>query len=75
MSMTPSSEETPDLQGAYPRLSDEQIAALAAQRRHRVALVIVFGVWLLVLGVMETALALRAISFRHRAGARAIHAT
>ena len=40
MSMKPSSEEaageTPDLQGAYPRLSEAQIAALAAQGRHRV---------------------------------------
>jgi thioredoxin reductase (NADPH) len=40
MSTKPSSEEaageTPDLQGAYPRLSDAQIAALAAQGRHRV---------------------------------------
>ena len=35
MSTTPSSEETPDLQGAYPRLSDAQIAALAAQGRRR----------------------------------------
>jgi len=29
------SEETPDLQGAYPRLSDAQIAALDAQGRRR----------------------------------------
>jgi thioredoxin reductase (NADPH) len=39
MSTKPSSEEvpeTPDLQGAYPRLSDAQIAALARQGRHRV---------------------------------------
>src|SRR5580700_2835367 len=39
MSTKPSSEEaageTPDLQGAYPRLSDAQIAALDAQGRHR----------------------------------------
>src|ERR1700733_12288799 len=38
MSTKPSSEEapeTPDLQGAYPRLSDEQIAALDAQGRRR----------------------------------------
>lgn len=35
MSTTPSSEETPDLQGAYPQLSDAQIAALAAQGRRR----------------------------------------
>jgi thioredoxin reductase (NADPH) len=33
MSTKPSSEETPDLQGAFPRLSDAQIAALDAQRR------------------------------------------
>jgi thioredoxin reductase (NADPH) len=38
MSTKPSSEvpETPDLQGAYPRLSDAQIAALARHGRHRV---------------------------------------
>src|ERR1700749_4210078 len=38
MSTKPSSEvpETPDLQGAYPRLSDAQVAALARQGRHRV---------------------------------------
>ena len=38
MSTKPSSEEapeTPDLQGAYPRLSDAQIAALDAQGRRR----------------------------------------
>ena len=38
MSTKPSPEqapETPDLQGAYPRLSDEQIAALDAQGRRR----------------------------------------
>src|SRR6201993_1753538 len=38
MSTKPSSEvapETPDLQGAYPRLSDEQIAALDAQGGRR----------------------------------------
>ena len=38
MSTKPSSEEapeTPDLQGAYPRLSDEQIAALDAQGQRR----------------------------------------
>ena len=38
MSTKPSSEEppeTPDLQGAYPRLSDAQIAALAAHGRRR----------------------------------------
>src|SRR5580704_6613742 len=35
MSTKPSSEETPDLQGAYPRLSEAQIAALAAQGRRR----------------------------------------
>jgi thioredoxin reductase (NADPH) len=35
MSTRPSSEETPDLQGAYPRLSEAQIAALAAQGRPR----------------------------------------
>jgi thioredoxin reductase (NADPH) len=35
MSTKPSSEETPDLQGAYPRLSDAQIASLAVQGRHR----------------------------------------
>jgi len=33
MSTKPSSEESPDLQGAFPRLSDAQIAALDAQRR------------------------------------------
>ena len=37
MSTKPSSEvpETPDLQGAYPRLSDAQIAALVAHGRRR----------------------------------------
>jgi thioredoxin reductase (NADPH) len=35
MSTKPSSDETPDLQGAYPRLSNAQIAALAAQGRPR----------------------------------------
>ena len=36
MSTKPSSEdETPDLQGAFPRLSDAQIAALAAQGQRR----------------------------------------
>jgi thioredoxin reductase (NADPH) len=35
MSTKPSSEETPDLHGAYPRLSDAQIASLAVQGRHR----------------------------------------
>ncbi len=35
MSTKPSSEETPDLQGAFPRLSDAQIAALDAQGRRR----------------------------------------
>src|ERR1700722_10301358 len=38
MSTKPSSEdapETPDLQGAYPRLSDAQIDALSAQGRRR----------------------------------------
>ena len=35
MSTKPSSEETPDLQGAYPRLSDAQIAALDAQGQRR----------------------------------------
>ena len=38
MSTKPSSEETPDLQGAFPRLSDAQIAALDAQGRRRVHL-------------------------------------
>jgi thioredoxin reductase (NADPH) len=36
MPTKPASEETPDLHGAYPRLSDAQIAALAVQGRHRV---------------------------------------
>ena len=35
MSTKPSSEETPDLQGAFPRLSDAQIAALDAQGQRR----------------------------------------
>ena len=35
MSTKPSFEETPDLQGAFPRLSDAQIAALDAQGRRR----------------------------------------
>ena len=35
MSTKPSSEETPDLQGAYPRLSDAQIAELDAQGQRR----------------------------------------
>jgi thioredoxin reductase (NADPH) len=35
MSTKPSSEETPDLQGAYPRLSDAQITALDAQGQRR----------------------------------------
>ena len=35
MSTKPSSDETPDLQGAFPRLSDAQIAALDAQGRRR----------------------------------------
>ncbi len=35
MSTKPSSEETPDLQGAFPRLTDAQIAALDAQGRRR----------------------------------------
>jgi thioredoxin reductase (NADPH) len=35
MSTKPSSEETPDLQGAFPRLSDAQIAALDAQGRRQ----------------------------------------
>jgi thioredoxin reductase (NADPH) len=35
MSTKPSSEETPDLQGAYPRLSDAQIAELEAQGQRR----------------------------------------
>jgi thioredoxin reductase (NADPH) len=35
MSTKPSSEETPDLQGAFPRLSDAQIAALDVQGRRR----------------------------------------
>src|ERR1700758_4483909 len=35
MSTKPSSEETPDLQGAFPRLSDAQIAALDAQGERR----------------------------------------
>ena len=35
MSTKPSSEETPDLQGSFPRLSDAQIAALDAQGRRR----------------------------------------
>src|SRR6202162_4572890 len=35
MSTRPSSEETPDPQGAFPRLSDAQIAALDAQGRRR----------------------------------------
>ena len=35
MSTKPSSEETPDLQGAFPRLVDAQIAALDAQGQRR----------------------------------------
>jgi len=35
MSTKPSSEETPDLQGAFPRLSDAEIAALDAQGQRR----------------------------------------
>ena len=35
MSTKPLSEETPDLQGAFPRLSDAQIAALDAQGQRR----------------------------------------
>jgi thioredoxin reductase (NADPH) len=35
MSTKPTSEETPDLQGAFPRLSDAQIAALDAQGRRQ----------------------------------------
>jgi thioredoxin reductase (NADPH) len=35
MSTKPSFEETPDLQGAFPRLSDAQIAALDAQGQRR----------------------------------------
>ena len=35
MSTKPSSEETPDLQGAFPRLADAQIAALDAQGQRR----------------------------------------
>ena len=35
MSTKPSSEETADLQGAFPRLSDAQIAALGAQGQRR----------------------------------------
>ena len=35
MSTKPSSEETPDLQGAFPRLSDAQIAELDAQGQRR----------------------------------------
>ena len=35
MPTKPSSEETPDLQGAFPRLSDAQIAALDAQGQRR----------------------------------------
>jgi thioredoxin reductase (NADPH) len=35
MSTKPSSEETPDLQGAFPRLSDAQIVALDAQGQRR----------------------------------------
>ena len=35
MSTKPSSEETPDLPGAFPRLSDAQIAALDAQGQRR----------------------------------------
>ena len=35
MSTKPSSEETPDLQGAFPRLVDAQIAALEAQGQRR----------------------------------------
>ncbi len=37
MSTKPTSEETPDLQGAYPRLSDAQIAALASMGQRRSA--------------------------------------
>ena len=35
MSTKPSSEETADLQGAFPRLSEAQIAALGAQGQRR----------------------------------------
>jgi hypothetical protein len=35
MSTKPSSEETADLQGAFPRLSDAEIAALDAQGQRR----------------------------------------
>ena len=35
MSTKPSSDEASDLQGAFPRLSDAQIAALDGQGRHR----------------------------------------
>jgi uncharacterized membrane protein HdeD (DUF308 family) len=38
-------------------------------------LAIVLGVWLLVFGVMETGLAVRAMSVRHRTRTHAVHAT
>jgi hypothetical protein len=58
MSTKPSSEETPDLQGAF-----------------LLTLAIMLGVWLLVFGAMETGLAVRAMSVRHRTRTHAVHAT
>ena len=43
MSTKPSSEETADLQGAFPRLSEAQIAALGAQGQRRPTLLFAEG--------------------------------